>query len=104
MNRHKEIPDLFLDPEYQHYLDYFWDIRSLCGDPDRPIQPSLIYDWESHTYHKLAKWERDLVFALDRVFRQSRSEVLSWHSKRKAVDLDDKDKGRISGRRSRPRG
>ena len=103
-NRPDQIPKISVNPEYSHYLDYFWDIRSLCGDPDMPIQPSLIRDWESHTYHVLHKYERDFIFKIDRAFRQARWKVLEFHSKRKAVDLGDKDKGRMSsGRHSRSR-
>lgn len=102
-NRGDQIPELFLNPDYQHYLDVFWEIRSMCGDSETPIRPSLIFEWQSHTYQVLQKWERDLVFDLDRAFRQSRAEVLEFHSKRKAIDLEDKDKGRLNGRHRRSR-
>lgn len=78
------------------YLDWFWDARSFCGNYENVLTPDLLNQWQGHTYNRLDKWERDLLFGMDRAFRNSYSDVLQYHMQRKQIKTaTDMDKGRV---------
>lgn len=97
----KPIPDGVTNPpsdDIYLLVVYFNELRSMTGDYEKPITMDLIEGWQRHKYIKLEKWERESVFAMDRAFRRSVSEVLEFHSKRKQTKLGaDKDYRRANG-------
>ena len=82
--------------DYMQYLGWFWDAREFCGSYENVMTPDLLNQWQGHSYTVLQRWERDLIFGMDRAFRHAYSDVLQYHMKRKQIKTEsDKDKGRI---------
>lgn len=101
----KDIKEVLPPPDFSHYLDWFWEVRDLCGGVDNPIRMGIIEEWQRHSGIALQRWERDALFAMDRAFRRGYSDVLKWHMKRPQMKLNDTDKNRVgkNGRHSRAR-
>lgn len=85
------VPEISVDFEYQKSHDDFWAIREMIANPDLAMTLDHICQWERHTYNRLQKFERDLVFTMDRAFRRARIDVLEFHGKRKSIKAEDRD-------------
>ena len=82
--------------DYAQYLEWFWEARSFCGSYDNVLTPDILKQWQSHSYTRLEKWERDVLFGMDRAFRHAYSDVLQYHMRRKQIKTEtDRDKGRL---------
>ena len=60
---------------------------------------SAIRDWQEHNGFQLMKWERTMMFEAHRAARHAHAEIVKWHSARKPIKLEDKDKGNLNGYR-----
>lgn len=96
MRQPDAVPDNDLPLEYSKYIDYFYDLRGFCSEASIAIQPSLIADWQSHSGVHLHRWERDCIFGMDRAFRRSHANVVSYHASRKPINLEDDDVRKMS--------
>lgn len=72
-------------PRILGLIQYFNNLRAFTGVIDNPMNMSIVLDWQKHTHINLERWERECLFAMDRAFRRSYSEVLSYHVGRKPV-------------------
>lgn len=101
MKAPESIPALVPPFDYSHYIEWFFAVRGFCGVIDNVMTPSILKDWSEHECVTLERWERDLMFAMDRSFRQSHNKVVSWHMKRKQINVEsDSDKSRVGKRKN----
>lgn len=88
------IPKPKLRVECLQFVEWFWDARAFCGNYENVLTPSILAQWQSHSYVELERWERDVLFGMDRAFRHAYSGVLQYHMRRDQIK-DDKDKARF---------
>jgi len=87
-----KIPDLTMPSRCAGLIQYFYAIRNLTGIIDNPLTMAVIKDWQEHTYVELERWERECIFAMDRAFRRSYSDVLKYHAERDAAKRNAAEK------------
>lgn len=88
MRQPGKVPALSPPHDLTHYIEWFWSARGFCGSSDNVLTPDILRQWSEHESISLEKWERDIVFAMDRAFRRSHGEVVSWHIRRPVIKGD----------------
>lgn len=89
MRQPDKVPALNPPLDFVNYIEWFWSARGFCGSSDNVLTPDILAQWSRHEYIDLQKWERDMLFGMDRAFRRSNNEVVSWHMRRKPVKGDN---------------
>lgn len=93
-----EVPDTNPSRRVLGFAQYYNSIRSLMESSEKPITMAVIKDWQEHTYVLLERWERDVIFAMDRAFRRAYADVLRFHSERtQSKTGPDKDYKKANG-------
>lgn len=69
----------------------FWELRGFCDDREKPITPGLLNDWIEGG-GLLRPWERGIIYAMDRKFRDVFSEEVAKNEKRRAAQVDARGK------------
>lgn len=87
-----KIPDLTMPSRCAGLIQYFYAVRNLAGVIDNPLTMRVVRDLEDHSDVRFAKWERECLFAMDRAFRRSYSDVLKYHAERDAAKNKAADK------------
>ena len=91
-----EVPIIKPPVRATSLIAYFNELREFCGSIDDVLTMDIIEQWQRHSYVRLDKWERDCMFAMDRVLRHSYSDVLKFHAKRTKIK-NDGNSGRRGG-------
>lgn len=50
-------------------INVFWGCRKIAGDHDVPVSPIALKQWCEHLGRSISRVERDIIFAMDVVFR-----------------------------------
>lgn len=69
----------------------FWELRGFCEDREKPITPGLVNDWIAGG-GLLSPWERSIIHAMDRKFREALSEEVANNEKRRTAQMETRGK------------